>query len=499
METIVKDWFEKWAGYSPAKMAVSEAHTGRSWDFATLNAQADAFCAFLQGAGLKAGDRLAVLSDFCLEYVALLGVTQKLGLVLVPLNYRLTGRELEYQLADSAASTLLVSEGYRSKLPDLPFVHGLGSIYMLEELPMLASGGGDYKRHVPDEQDAALILYTSGTTGFPKGCLYTHGMMFWNALNTAMRLELTCQDHTLVCMPPFHTGGWNVLLSPCLFYGASVTLLPKFDPGQVLQVLQDHRITQFMGVPTMLKMMAEEPFFAQVDLSGMRFCVVGGEHMPLPLIGRWAEKGVPIRQGFGMTEAGPNLFSLHQDDAIRKKGSIGTPNFYVEVRLVDEQGREVAPGQAGELLVRGPVVTPGYWANPQATAQALDGGWLHTGDLLRCDEEGYYYVVDRIKHMFISGGENVYPAEVEYFLRQHPGIAEAVVWGVPDERWGEVGRALLVPATGSSLSEEEVRAYCGQGLARYKVPKYIELVEALPRNDAGKIDRRALRQGTRVG
>ncbi len=240
-------------------------------------------------------------------------------------------------------------------------------------------------------------------------------------------------------------------------------------------------------------MMTEAPGFESAEFPHLHYFIVGGEAMPVPLIETWHRKGVPIRQGFGLTEVGPNLTSLHQDDAIRKKGSIGRPNYYVQIRIVDEQGMDVQPGSPGEFLLKGPMVTPGYWRNPEATAKAIVGGWFHTGDMVRVDDEQYIYVVDRIKNMFISGGENVYPAEVERVLLTHPDVAEAAIIGVADDKWGEVGQAFVVPRPGYSPSSGDLEQYCRERLAKFKVPKYFKLVEALPKNDTGKINRVALK------
>jgi fatty-acyl-CoA synthase len=344
------------------------------------------------------------------------------------------------------------------------------------------------------EDHPAFILYTSGTTGFPKGAIYSHKMLFWNSINTAMSLIINTESGTVNVMPPFHTGGWNVLTTPFLHHGAYTVLMRKFDPEQVLQLLQEERATLFMGVPTILKMMADAPGFEAAEFPDLHYLIVGGEPMPIPLIEKWDEKGVPVRQGYGMTEVGPNLFSLHQADAIRKKGSIGRPNFYVQTRIVDAQGQDVAPGTPGELWLKGPMVTPGYWQNEAATQKSITDGWFHTGDMVRADEGHYFFVVDRIKNMYISGGENVYPAEVERVLQAHPAVAEAAVIGVPDEKWGESGRAFVVlHATGKSEEAETLRAHCKAHLAKFKVPRDIVFLDELPKNDTGKINRAALK------
>ena len=486
-----QDWVAKWAVYSPDQVAVSEYESGRSLTYGKLQQQAEHLCHwFKEKHGLQSGDRVAVLAENCLEYVVLFSVVQKSGITLVPLNYRLAPAEITYLITDSQPSLIIYEDGLQDLLQpqiDPPRT-------TLTDLQNVLQGAPEKTEAFPvpelPGEHPAFILYTSGTTGFPKGAIYSHQMLFWNSINTAMSLIVNSESRTINCMPPFHTGGWNVLLTPFLHHGGYTCLMKKFDPGAVLHLMRTERPTLFMGVPTMLKMIADQPAFAEADLSSLHYIIVGGEPMPIPLIERWHEKDVFIRQGYGMTEVGPNLTSLHQRDAIRRKGSIGRPNFYVQIRIVDPGGKEVTTGQPGELLLKGPMVTPGYWQNPAATAKALHEGWFHTGDMVRQDAEGYLYVVDRIKNMFISGGENVYPAEVERVLLQYPDIRAAAVIGIAHEKWGEVGKAFIV--SDAKLTCTEVQDHCSGLLAKYKVPKEVVFVEELPLSATGKINRKAL-------
>lgn len=494
-----KDWVAKWALYSPHKLALHELDTGRTRTYAELNQAANHLAAELtQRHNLRPGDRVMVIAEHCLEYVTLFVAAQKTGLVLVPVNYRLAGAEIDYLLQNCEPALLVYEEQFEEKVSQLSSLLTVPQVWPLQEVRDICEHGlalpqvPPFVGLEPNEDDPVFILYTSGTTGFPKGALYTHRMLLWNSLNTSMSLEITPQDTTINCMPPFHTGGWNVLVTPFLHRGATVGLLKKFQPERILQLLEQERADIFMGVPTMLKMMLESPAFAAADLSSLRYFIVGGEALPLDVIRAWDRKGIKSRQGFGLTEVGPNLFSLHQEDAIRKIGSIGRPNFYLDIKLIDEQGQTVGPNEVGELCLRGPVVTPGYWRNPEATAQAMPDGWFRTGDLLRQDEEGYLFVMDRIKNMYISGGENVYPAEIERFLLTFPGVSEVAVIGVPDARWGEVGKAFIVTKD-ITISTEALLAYCAGNLARFKVPKYVELVPELPKNDTGKINKKVLK------
>ncbi len=499
MEQWTTDWTARWAIYSPHKIALKEWESGRTLTYGALNAQGDALASYCSDHfGLKKGDRVAVLADNCLEYVALFAAAQKAGTVLVPLNYRLAPAEIDYQLQNCDPQLVISESKYQSLLDEAPGYIKIKARWSLEELSEYlqeSTGKTDlFPARTLEPDHPVFILYTSGTTGFPKGALYTHGMLFWNSVNTALSLILNSESRTINFMPPFHTGGWNVLTTPLLHRGGYTCLFKKFDAAAGLRALETEQSTIFMGVPTMLRMLAAEPAFDAADLSTLLYAIVGGEPMPIPLIEQWHNRGVAIRQGFGMTEAGPNLTSLHQDDAVRKKGSIGRPNFYVQYKLVGPDGKQVPPGEAGELLLRGPMVTPGYWRNPEATQKSIVDGWYHSGDMLREDEAGYLYVVDRIKNMFISGGENVYPAEVERVINQHPAVKGVVVLGVPDPKWGEVGRAFVVTTESGGLQEEALLEHCRQHLARYKVPKSVVFLTELPLSPSGKIDRRRLQQ-----
>ncbi len=485
------DWFGKWNMYSPDKMAVKDASTNESLTYGKLHHAGGQLAQYLnQVKGIVKGDRIAVISDFGMAYFVLFAAAQKLGFVLVPINERLTAREVAFLLGNCEPSLLVYEEKHANLAKESNSEHKIATSTNED---VMAWSNGNLNISLPQgptEDDAMFILYTSGTTGFPKGALYTHKMMMWNSLNTALRLNVTASDHTLMVMPPFHTGGWNVLTTPFLHFGASVTVLPKFEADQVLQLLESEGSTLFMAVPTMVRMLADSPLFDGVNLDKLRYFIVGGEALPIPLIEKYAAKNVMIRQGYGLTEVGTNVTSLAAEDAIRKRGSIGFPNFYIETRLVKEDGEEAKANEIGELWLKGPVVTPGYWKNPDATAKSLEDGWFKTGDLLRQDDEGYLYVVDRIKNMFISGGENVYPAEIEKYLALHPSISEVAVVGIPDEKWGEVGKAVV--ASSGKLSAEELKEYCVKGLAKFKVPKQFVFVEALPKTDSGKIDRKGL-------
>jgi fatty-acyl-CoA synthase len=490
------DWLRKWARYTPNRLLLRDHVSGREWTYADMDRRAAALAAhWRDDRGLRAGDRVAVFSLNRAELPLMFFACVKLGTILVPLNFRLTYREVDALVADFAPSVMYREENITGPGCELTALPGHCRVENVESLSAFLEGEPPAQAEILPAfgaDDVVMILYTSGTTGLPKGAMINHRMLFWNAVNTTLRLDLTSTDHTQSYAPFFHTGGWNVLFTPFLLNGASHTLLGGFDPDGLLEMMERERTTIFFGVPTMLQMMADSPRFAAADLSAVRYAIVGGAPMPVPLINLWHEKGVPIRQGYGLTEVGPNCFSLHQDDAVRKRGSIGFANFYVDTKIVTEEGAEAGADETGELWLRGGMVTPGYWNKPAETAAAITNGWFHTGDMVRYDAEGFHFVVDRKKNMFISGGENVYPAEVEAVLVEHPDVIEAAVIGVPDKKWGEVGRAHVVLSSEATPDDEGLIAFCRDRLARYKTPAHWVFVNELPRNEAGKIDRKEL-------
>jgi len=497
---IRTDWLERWALYRPDQVALQDADTGTRYTYAQAAAVVNRAAGVLRDDfGLQRGDRLAVLAANELEYVFLLFAAQKIGAILVPLNFRLAPRELEWILADSDPALLVVQAQFEET------ARQVGAAALRPRRVAFDGPGGlvarmlDARRscqpvpQVAELETPCMILYTSGTTGRPKGAILTPGLIFWNSVNTMLRLDLLPTDVALTFTPLFHTGGWNVLTTPLLHRGGRVVFLKKFDADRVLELCDAEGVSILFGLPTIMDMLYRAPRFATAKLAQVRYAIVGGEPMPLPLIRAWHERGIPIRQGYGLTEFGPNDFSLQQEHAETKIGSIGFPNFYVDARVVDDADVDVPDGEVGELVLRGPACMPGYWRNPEATAEAIRDGWFHTGDLVRRDAEGFYYVVDRKKDMYKSGGENVYPVEVETFLRTHPQIHEVSVVGVPDQKWGEVGLAWVAPAPGQTLTADDVIEFCRGNLARYKIPKHVRFLAELPRGDSGKVLKRELK------
>ncbi len=488
-----QDWISKWALYSPDKMALKEYETSRTLTYAELNRCANATAYYLKNVlGLKSNESIAVLTDFNLEYCVLFSVAQKMGIRIVPLNYRQASAEISYILEDVSPLMIIVEPKFEYLIEHREnyFIWPLESFVTLCEESKSNPDIEDFPINEVSGDDPIFILYTAGTTGSPKGVFYTHKMLFWNSINTALSLIINTESRTVNVMPPFHTGGWNVLLTPFLHHGGYVCICKKFEPVATLQLLESEHATMFMGVPTMLQMMSDQTDFDSAVFSDLLYLISGGEPMPIPLIEKWKNKNVSVRQGYGMTEVGPNLTSLHQKDAIRKKGSIGRPNFYVNIKIIKADGSEALANEPGELWLQGPMVTPGYLNNQFTTREAFshDGLWFKSGDIVLQDEENYLFVVDRIKNMYVSGAENIYPAEIEKVLIQHPAVKECLVIGIKDEKWGEVGKAFIVLS--APISKEEILEYTKTKLGKYKIPKHIEFIDSIPKSDAGKLDRK---------
>lgn len=484
------DWLKRWNLYAPEKIAVKDGDTGDSLTYRQLFQASVANAQDLKTRyKVKKGDRVAVLAMNELDYVVLFFATQRVGAILVPINFRLTYREVEHIVSDCAPTLLVYQEAFRELANQLKQEDKILQTKLLSEKATEFNALNESFEGEP--QDPVMILYTSGTTGAPKGAILSHEMIFWNSINTTLRLNLSQQDCTVIFLPFFHTGGWNVLTTPILHRGGTIILLKKFDGDRILQLSESENGTILFGVPTTMDMMAHSPLFDKVNLSKVRYAIVGGEPMPIDLIKTWDKKGIPIRQGYGLTEFGPNVFSLNEEDSIRKIGSIGFPNFYIDAKVVNNHGQEVAANEIGELILKGPMCMQGYWKNPKATAETIKDGWLYTGDLVRCDADGYFYVVGRKKDMFISGGENIYPPELEQVILSLPGVREVAVVGVPDEKWGEVGKAFVVRDQ-AQISEQDLLGHCLKNLAKFKIPKYFVFLPELPKGDSGKILKRKL-------
>lgn len=491
------DWLAHHAGRRPKTLAIHDLQTGRKLTYAELDKRTNRLTAALAALGIAKGDRVALLVPNCPEYFELQFACGRLGAIMLPLNWRLTVPELEYILGDSTPKLLVHDSGFAEQARVL----AKNRLEIDPERP-----DSDYERALaeagdtpaPEElthDDIAMVMYTSGTTGHPKGAIITHGMVFWNCVNLGIPALITPETVQLVVLPLFHTGGLNCYANPVLHAGGTILLMRTFDPGQALDAISDPAlgITHFFAVPAPYQFMMQHPKFQGADLSRLRIAGVGGAPCALSILETWTARGVPLVQGWGMTETSPAGTMLDAADAIRKLGSAGRVLMHTAVRVVDDEGRDVQPGGIGELLIKGPNITPGYWNKPEATESAFTDGWLHTGDAARQDEEGFIYIVDRWKDMYISGGENVYPAEVENVLFQLPQVADAAIIGVPNERWGEVGMAIIVRKPDQDLAEADVIQHCLGRLAKFKVPQSVTFIDVLPRNATGKVLKRELR------
>ncbi|MFV0259074.1 MAG: acyl-CoA synthetase [Acidimicrobiales bacterium] len=498
------DWIRHHADNRPGREAIRDYGTDRSFTYAELDQRADATAAWFTSLGIGRGDRVAVLALNGVEYFDVQFACARTGVICVLLNWRLTVSELEYILNDSTPALLIHDVTFAAAAAELATRCGIGTIAEIDggrpgsgyEEALAANRGGPTPPVALTLDDVVTIMYTSGTTGRPKGAMITHGMNFWNAVNLGIPAGIGLDTVHLNVLPLFHTGGLNCYSNPVLHAGGTVAILQTFDPGEALGIIGDPKegITHFFAVPAPYQFMMQHPDFDTTDLSRLRTAGVGGAPCALAIMERWAERGVLLAQGFGMTETSPACIFLDPGEALRKIGSTGKALIHTEYRIVNDDGHDCGPDEVGELWVAGPNITPGYWNKPEATAEAFEGRWLKTGDAARADDEGFVYIVDRWKDMYISGGENVYPAEVENVLYQLDQVAEAAVIGVPHPRWGETGLAVIALKPGEELDRATVVEHCTTRLARFKIPNDIALVDALPRNATGKVLKRELRE-----
>ncbi|HKG99902.1 MAG TPA: long-chain fatty acid--CoA ligase [Bradyrhizobium sp.] len=494
------DWIAHFGRRTPDKLAAVDLASGRQFTYAQFDARISRLAAHLRDrVQLKRGERIAVLAMNTTDTLEVQFACGRIGAVLLPLNTRLTVPELQYIVSDAAPALIIHDTELADVARSVAKLCEVSSVLLLGadgsyEAAIAASSPLD-RAELVTLDDISTIMYTSGTTGQPKGAIITHGMTFWNCVNLGGPAYISPSSVLLTVLPLFHTGGLNCYTNPVLHAGGTVLIMRAFDPGLALQLINDpsRGINVFFGVPSIYQFMAQHPTFASCDFSRLVIGGVGGAPMPVPLLKVWEERGVALQQGYGMTETSPAVLTLDREDARRKAGSSGKPVLHTEVRIVKPDGSEADVGELGELWVKGPNVTPGYWNRPDANRSSFTDGWLHTGDATRIDEEGFYYIVDRWKDMYISGGENVYPAEVENVLHQISAIAEAAVIGISDQQWGEVGMAIVAVKPGHTLTEATILAHCAANLARFKCPRVVQFVDSLPRNATGKIHKPTLR------
>ena len=493
------DWLEHHAYRSGERLAICDLETEQKLTYRQLNDRSARLATYLHTLGVERDKRVALLLPNCVEFFEIQFACAKLGAICVPINWRLAVRELQHILDDCAPSVLIYHQMFEEQIVTVK-KHGL-EVLELKDFGL----SSDYTYAVdtsveiqlqnhPKMEDTWLLLYTSGTTGLPKGVKITYLMVLMNILNMGLVAGVSGRSVQLVLLPFFHVGGINLYANPILHAGGTVIVLRQFDPSTVLTALSNESlgINIFFGVPTQLQMISQLPEFNSVDLSSIDYACVGGSACSEALLRQWLDKGVPLSQGWGMTETGPGSLVLDASDALRKIGSCGKPVLYNEVQIVDDKLKKVGVDEVGQLIVRGPNVTPGYWGSSEANETDFSDGWLKTGDAAKVDCEGYFYIVDRIKDMFISGGENVYPAEIENVLYEVPGILEVAVIGIPDEKWGEVGMAVVVCNPQLVLEEGAILDHCSKHLAKYKVPKRVVFTAEIPKTASGKIQKTLL-------
>ncbi|CUH74768.1 Long-chain-fatty-acid--CoA ligase [Tritonibacter multivorans] len=480
----IPDMAAKRAELTPDRLAFADTTSGRDWSFRQINEAADATAAGLRAQGLAEGDRLAILCQNRAEFFVALFACQKTGIILCPLNWRQPALELTETIEQVGISLLLADTAFQDTAQKIAAQMDVPLLSIEKDLAgWIDADAPPVTQPIPAERPWYL-LFTSGTTGLPKSVVQTARMAWANTVNIGQAIDMTSDDRAVCFLPLFHTAGINLYSLPVFLTGGASTILPKFDAAAVTELLASGQITQFFAVPAVYQELSLLRQIGGLDWSRIR-CGCGGAPLPEPLIRFYGELGAKVLNGMGMTETGPTVFLMDPEHATQKIGSVGKPQSLAEVRL--DSVPEGAEG-VGELLLRGPGITPGYFANPEATAAAFTSdGWLATGDVARRDADGYYFIVDRIKDMFISGGENVYPAEVERVLHTHPAVLEAAVIGVPDAKWGEVGAAFLLLRPGATLAPDTLRPWCRDRLASYKVPAHARIVTDLPRTAAGKV------------
>ena len=495
----VTDWLDKRARLTPDKVALIDYASGAETTFAGWNERVNQTANYLRSLGIGKGDLVAVYAMNRLEYLDLFWAAPKIGAVLQNLNWRLTVHELKGIVESGAPKVLVYSEDWRAQVEELK-----PTFTTVEHVVAMTNPGpGELDIAERDGMSPTLtdtpelvmddpwgIYYTGGTTGLPKGAVVTHGNVTWNSVNTITSWGINGQHKAALQLPFFHIGGPMIFMMPLVHAGGTTILCSGFDPEQTFDLVENSGITHYVAVPTMFQMLQEHARWEEADFSKLELVISGGAPCPLPVMQRFWDRGVDFKMGYGLTEASGNNFWLPPELVQEKIGSVGYPIYHIDMKTIREDGTACADGEEGELLIRGPHIMAGYWKNPDATAETIRDGWLHTGDVAVRDADGCYSILGRSKEMFISGGENVYPAEIESVLMAHPKVLEAAVVGVPHETWGEVGRAFLVVDKG--YDEADLKAFLDERLARYKLPRSIVLLDALPLTAIGKLDKKLL-------
>jgi len=507
----VGDWIRKRGQISCEETAVifednrKEGKPTYTFSYKELNERVNRLANALLEKGICKGDRVATFCYNCNQMLETYFAVSKIGAIIVPLNFRLEAPETTFMLRDSGSKALVFQDYFSEMIRSLqPSVHipSKNFIVIGEKAAPWENYDELLEKSSPEEpkaedieiDDPQMIMYTSGTTGVPKGALMSHGKTLFNTLNAQIYFDLTSKDIMLVVMPLFHSGGLNICAVPILYQGGTAVVQSAFDPHETLALMEKHRVTAGLVVPTMLNFFLKKGGLDNFDLSSLRLLVIGGEPLPVALIEEYEKRNICIRQVFGQTETSIQLCQMPNEKDGKKIGSVGRSVFHADVRIVDKQGKDAPPGEVGELILKGPTQMLGYWNNPEETAKSIRDGWLYTGDLAKMDEEGYVYIVDRARDVIISGGENIYPAEIERVYASNPKILEVAVIGVPDTKWGEVGKALIVLKEGEAMTEEEAIGFLKGKIAKYKIPKQVQFTDEFPKTASGKIKKAQLKK-----
>jgi len=501
------DLLSKRADLTPDRIALVELETNRRFTYTELNQRANRLANFMHNElGVGKGDRVSILARNSVTYIDLFYGLPKIGAIFAPFNWRLTANELEYMINDLDPKVLICEPEFVPKLEEMraqiQFEHIAtmrgaefeGGIALEEHLENVSSN--EPVRPDLDAESPYCILYTSGTTGYPKGAVIPHRQILYNCLNTVASWGLSEYDISPVYTPLFHAGGLFAFLTPLLYLGGRIILARNFDPAASMQWILEEGCTVILGVPTLFQMWYDSDYFEKADFSHVHFFISGGAPCPPKLMNTWREqKGIIFRQGYGLTEVGANCFSMTDEDSVPKTGSVGKPIFHSKMRIVDPvNGQDVPVGESGELLIWGPHVCSGYWRNPDATAETIKNGWFHTGDMVHKDKDGFYYIDGRYKDMIKSGGENIYAAEVEAVYKKHPAVKDAALIGKAHEKWGEVGLMVMILEEGQQVTEEELKEFAIESLAKYKIPTKVIFAEDLPYSAYGKVEKTKLKE-----
>ncbi len=504
------DFLERRASFSPNQAALHESESKREYSYLELNQRASALAAYLTGeAGLRKGDRIAVLARNCVEYLDFFFAAVKTGLILVPLNIRLSPTEIS-DMIGQATPRLLAFEQAFAESAAAPKCAVIETKVVLKAKQAQSTIQAEHydsiltrfsgRRSAPVEiqpEDPLLFLFTGGTTGPPKAAILSHRAVFFNMLSETISWQLGPATVAPNLLPFFHTGGWNLITLPTMYAGGKVIINPTFDPELTLRQAEEHKFSFLFAAATMYRMISSLESFKKTDLSSLQFVMSGAAPCPVSVMEPYWERDVVFVQGYGITEGGPNNLympwsSLSWKEIKDKCQSVGRPFLYCQAKIIGENGEELSPEEPGELLLGGPVIFSGYWNDPAETEKTLNQGWVHTGDIAYQDNDGFYYIADRKKDMYISGGENVFPVEVERAIESHPEVSEAAVIGIPDEKWGESGKAFVILKPGASLGAEEIKNYLKEKIARYKIPGEIVFTDSIPKSSVGKVLKRML-------